>query len=163
MILAYVLGHLVQAVGNAVEWVWWKTLGGMPSDWVRTCPSRLLAESQLPALEDSIARRLGIGGVSVADITAKNWYAITRQIYADVAAAGRAGRVDVFNGNYGLNRGIAAALLVVLVAVLMRDLHSWKFALAVLGGFLLTLYRMHRFGQHYARELFVQFLQLPAR
>lgn len=160
VMLAYVLGHLVQAIGNGLEWLWWKIWGGMPSDWVRTHPHRLLADLQVSALQDAIGRRLGMGDVSIRDTTAKNWYAITRQIYADIAGAGRAARVDTFNGNYGLNRGIAAALLVVAAAVLLNGSRSLELAVAVLGAFSLALYRMHRFGRHYARELFVQFLQL---
>ena len=31
-VIAYVAGHLIQAVGNGVEWVWWKVWGGWPTD-----------------------------------------------------------------------------------------------------------------------------------
>lgn len=163
IVLAYVLGHLVQAVGNGIESVWWKIWGGMPTDWLRTKPDCLLAPSQLTALEKAVKERLGLDGLQIAHSTAGQWYAVTRQIYAEVAGAGRTARIDVFNGNYGLNRGIGAGLLVVLVIVLINWPVDWMFAGGVTAAFALAIYRMHRFARHYAREVFVQFLQLPAR
>jgi hypothetical protein len=58
-------------------------------------------------------------------------------------------------------RGIAAAAIVSTVAVLIvRGWDAWPIALtfAVAAG--LGLYRMHRFAVHYARETFVQFLNV---
>jgi hypothetical protein len=31
VVIAYAVGQLVQAIGNGIEWVWWKAWGGMPS------------------------------------------------------------------------------------------------------------------------------------
>lgn len=163
VVLAYVLGHLVQAVGNGVESVWWKLWGGMPTDWLRTKPERLLAPSQINALEKAVKERLGLDDLQIAHSNAGQWYAVTRQIYAEVAGAGRAGRIDVFNGNYGLNRGIGAGLLVVLVIAVIKWPVDWTIAGGVTVAMALATYRMHRFARHYAREVFVQFLQLPAR
>lgn len=66
-------------------------------------------------------------------------------------------------GNYGLNRGIAAGLLVVVVATLLQTPINWLAVTGVGVAAALATYRMHRFARHYARELFVQFLQLPAK
>jgi hypothetical protein len=163
LVLAYVLGHLVQAIGNGFESGWWKLWGGMPTDWVRTKPARLLAPSQVAALEKTAKERLGLEDLQIAHSTPGQWYAITRQVYAEVAGAGRASRIDVFNGNYGLNRGIAAGLLVVLAVALLKSPVNWAFVGGAGVAAALAIYRMHRFARHYARELFVQFLQLPAR
>jgi hypothetical protein len=163
IVLAYVLGHLVQAVGNGIESIWWKIWGGMPTDWLRTKPDCLLAPSQLTVLEKAVKERLGLDGLQISHSTAGQWYAVTRQVYAEVAGAGRAARIDVFNGNYGLNRGIGAGLLVVLVIALINWPVDWTFAGGVTAALALAIYRMHRFARHYAREVFVQFLQLPAR
>jgi len=163
VVLAYVAGHLVQAIGNLVEWLWWKAWGGMPTDWVRTAPTNLLAEAQISTLPKAIAEQLKLADVDVRKTSSEQWYSVTRQIGAAVDAAGRGSRVQTLNGNYGLNRGLAAALVVVLVVALTAKPADW----IVLGGLSvaigLALARMHRFGKHQARELFVQFLQLPAR
>lgn len=71
------------------------------------------------------------------------------------------GWMDTFNGNYGLNRGIASALLIGLVLLLfVHGLVYWQFALLLLFSAGIALYRTYRFGVRYARELFVQFLQI---
>jgi len=163
IVLAYVAGHVVQAVGNAVETVWWKCRGGIPSDWIRSRPSRLLGPQQSSALQGRIRERLGLAEFDMATGSAHEWYGITRQIYADVAAAGRAARVDTFNGNYGLNRGIAAGSLVVLVLSLTDATFDPRAVAVIVATAAMAFYRMDRFARHYARELFVQFLQLPER
>src|SRR5262245_46909726 len=40
LIVAYGLGHLVQGFGNAVEAIYWKLRGGMPTDWPRSAKNR---------------------------------------------------------------------------------------------------------------------------
>ena len=68
----------------------------------------------------------------------------------------------MFNGNYGLNRGIASALLIGMVLLLfVHGFIYWQTILIILVSVGVALYRMHRFGILYAREVFVQFLQLP--
>lgn len=163
VIVAYGLGHLIQAFGNLIEWAWWRAWGGMPSDWPRSGKRRLLADGQIRALEDQLERQLRFetaGGVK--SFSSESWHSIVRQVYAAVADQGRATRVDVFNGNYGLNRGLAAALLVVgIMALVTHGWSSWKVVALLTAGAGTAMYRMHRFGVHYARELFVQFVQLP--
>lgn len=160
IVFAYVLGHLVQAIGNAVEAVWWKLWGGMPTDWVRTKSERLLEPSQVAALGKLVHDRLG-QEIEIANSTKSQWYWVTHQIYAEVSGAGCASRIDVFNGNYGLNRDIAAGLLAVMSGAVFKSPTNW--VLVVGAGIVaaLALYRMHRFARHYAYELFVQFLHTP--
>ena len=158
--VAYGLGHVVQAFGNLLEAGWWKLPGGMPSDWVGTGKASFLHARQVEALPGKIAEQLGIGGITLGGGT--GWHGITRQIYAAVSAAGRSGRVDTFNGNYGLCRGLAASFLFVAVLIVLRLGWSGRPYLSLASSaFLLAGWRAHRFGVHYARELFVQFLQLP--
>jgi hypothetical protein len=160
LILAFVAGHLVQAFGNFVEWVWWKCAGGWPSDWVRSGKHHLLANAQCLVLPARIRDILRIECPDqLGAITPGDWKAITRQAYAAVRKAGRAERIDIFSGNYGMFRGVAAVLVVILVAAVNDVEHgSWRLYGALLVMALLALVRMHRFGVHYARELFVQFI-----
>lgn len=158
LLVAYVVGHLVQSLGNALEWCWWRVTGGIPSDWVRT--GRLLSEQQRAALSVRINQRFGLAVSNVSELPAREWSSITRQVYAAVAAAHRSSRVDMFNGIYGLTRGIAAACIA-LVGVSIYLGGGWQ-QFALLGAAAASaLHRMHRFSRHYAIELFVQFLGLP--
>jgi len=57
LIIAYAAGHLVQAVGNYLEWAWWKPRGGMPSGQV-LCGKHLSTE-QYKRLLDALRPILG--------------------------------------------------------------------------------------------------------
>ncbi len=161
LVIAYAAGHLVQAVGNIIEQVWWKMRGGNPTDWIRSGKHDLIASSQRELLQNRVRQMMGNNLFELnASLGVGQWYSIVRQIYAAVAAADRAKRVDVFNGNYGLCRGIASSLLVILIAFTIMNWGAWKVMLILAVLFCVAIYRMHRFGVHYGRELFVQFLQL---
>jgi hypothetical protein len=164
VVLAYAAGHITQAVGNGVEWLLWRIMGGMPTDWIRTRTHQLLAEEQIHALPAKLSSELNIH-ITTIDAThpsSRAWYSLTRQIYAAVAAQSRNERVDTFNGNYGLNRGIASALLIGLILLLfVHGFIYWQFVLLLLISAGIALYRTYRFGVRYARELYIQFLQLP--
>lgn len=162
-ILSYAVGHLIQAVGHLVESLWWRAWGGMPSDWVRSRKHPLLSPEQQAALQSHLAAKLSIGEVpDLSGMDAEGWYSICRQVYAALSAASRCARIDTFNGNYGLNRGLVAALAVLIIgSVGLRPPMWWLIVAALALGLGLALWRMHRFGRHYARELLVQFLQLP--
>jgi hypothetical protein len=78
-----------------------------------------------------------------------------------VKKAGQAERIDVFNARYGLFRGLVAGLCVIWVAAIQQ--HFCQTPPVYLGYIItigLALFRMQRFGFHYARELFVQFLNI---
>lgn len=160
LILAYVVGHLIQAFGNVIESIWWKCNGGWPSDWVRTNKRDIIAKAQWNVLPARIRDSLKIECPdNLAAVTPKDWKSITRQVYAAVRKAGRADRVDIFNGNYGMFRGVAAGIIVILVAA-FNDVETgpWKLYGVLLVMALLAVMRMHRFAVNYARELFVQFI-----
>jgi hypothetical protein len=156
LLLSYAAGHVVAAVGNVVENIAWRVSGGMPSDWVTK--SGLLSPQQIDLVESKVRTRLGITIDKIRGLDRKVWWLISRQIYADVAKNGNPERIDTFNGNYGLNRGLSAACLgLAIVAALQAQ---W---LIVIGLILLSgvfAYRAYRFGVHYARELYLQFLVL---
>ena len=162
VILAYVVGHLVQTVGNVLETIFWKPFGGMSTNWVLNPNCKLLSGAQIASIPGQLQQTTSIDlQKPLSEMTSREWFPITRQIYAAVSAAGLAQRADTFNGNYGMFRGISAAFL--LCAVLNAVVYGhtgWPMTLGLLGAAILALIRMHRFGSHYARELFVQFLQI---
>jgi hypothetical protein len=90
------------------------------------------------------------------------WNRIFQQLYRDVLAHG-AGRTETFNGNYGLNRGLASASLVLAAAVLIFLPQKWFVTLVLFSVAAVYLYRTYRFGVHFAREVYTRFLLLPAQ
>jgi hypothetical protein len=158
--LAYVLGHLLQGVGNLIEKAYWGFWGGMPTDWIRSRRRPLIAGQQAQLLQENLRKLLADEAFELTrELESHQWYSLTRQLYAHASDSGLAQRVDVFNGNYGLFRGLVAAFLLVLIVVVVRDWTDWQAELFLIGLITVSLYRMHRFGVLYARELFVQFIQ----
>jgi hypothetical protein len=94
----------------------------------------------------------------MAGLDPKTWWPISRQIYADVAKNGKPDRIDTFNADYGLSRGLASACLVLVVVALAHG--DWMIAVGLLAAAAIYGYRAYRFGVYYARELYVQFLIL---
>jgi hypothetical protein len=157
--LAYAAGQLIAAFGNAIEKVLWWFRGGMPLDWVTIPNTALLSAQQIDQIEQKVRSRFGTSLATVRNLELKIWWPISRQIYGDVMKNGKVERIDTFNGNYGLNRGLCAtSLILAMIAFGRSDVWMATGLLLVSCGY---LYRAHRFGVHYARELYVQFLLLP--
>jgi hypothetical protein len=161
LIVAYAAGQLLQALGNLLEKIVWSCCGGLPSNCLTKPNQKLLSGAQMVRLAEMLRTRLGLSVTSITGMAPKDWYPITRQIFAEVMAAKGADRVEIFNGNYGLNRGIASGLIAVAVLAIIKDYHAWEVPVGLAAAAGVASYRMHRFGIHYARELFVQFLALP--
>jgi hypothetical protein len=164
-ILSYAAGHLVQVLGDGIEFLWWRPWGGMPSEWVLSGKSsykrRLISDEQAKLVLEKSKSSLGVASThtTLASIPEKDWSPLTRQIYAAVAKAKLAERVNAFNRTYGLLRGMAAGLLVMAAALYYKSggsAYKEEVLLLVLCG--AALVRMHLYARNYARELFVQFL-----
>jgi len=160
VIISYAAGHLLAALGNGIESLYWRCGGGMPSNWIVGRSPRLLSSGQIGKVEAFVASRLGIRP-PLAEVTPSVWFPVFREIYSDVRRHGKPDRGDTFNGIYGLNRGLSAAALALAVAVVILAPSQWIVSLGLLGISSIYLYRMHRFGVHYAREVYNQFLLLP--
>jgi hypothetical protein len=146
-------------IGNGLESVFWKLFGGMPTDWVtKTDKISLLSPQQIDLVEVKVKSRLGINIDKLRGLDGKVWWPISRQIYADVGNNGKPERIDTCNGNYGLNRGLSAAC-VALACVAASQL-QWLVAIGLVVLSAMFAYRAYRFGVHYARELYLQFLIL---
>ncbi|MCK1285437.1 hypothetical protein IVB41_16075 [Bradyrhizobium sp. 44] len=156
VLIAYAAGHLVAAIANALEKLFW--WNGMPSDWVTHDPPALLSADQVENLRTKVGTRLNITIAKMAGYDQKKWWPVSRQIYADVGKSGKPDRIDTFNGNYGLNRGFASSCLVLTVVALAHA--DWLIAVGLFAAACIYGYRAYRFGVHYARELYLQFLVL---
>ena len=162
VIISYACGQLLAAVGNMVEKVLWSPQGGMPSNWIVGSNPRLLSAEQISKVHSLVQSRLGLACPVPANLKAKTWIPIFRQIYSDVEKHGKPARGEMFNGMYGLNRGLCAAALALIVVALVQSPPQWKVAIGLVAVSTAYLYRAHRFGVHCAREVYNQFLLLPA-
>jgi hypothetical protein len=159
IIISYAIGHLLAAIGNFIEKLYWHLNHGMPSNWIIGSTPKLLSLSQIAKVEALTATRLGLIVNPFSGLTAEEWFPIFRQIYSDVEKNGKSSRADIFNGNYGLNRGLCSATLTLAITIFIQ---SPIVGLILIVASSIYLYRMHRFGVHYAREVYNQFLLLPS-
>jgi len=162
LVIAYAVGHLVAACGNLLEALVWAPVGGMPSNWIRHRRPRILHENEFVGLAGKLASRHQRSAPDLLELSSQEWKAAFHLIYRDVLSSGSYGRVDVFNGNYGMSRGMAVACLLLAIVVVVRQPPDWiSWMLASLGAGALFIVRMVRFGMHFAREVFYRFMLLP--
>ncbi len=158
-ILCFVIGHIVQSIGNLIEWLYFRFLG-KPTIQLLKKRSGGLASDQIIALEKQIRIRYGFRSFKIEKQTKKSWPPVIRQIISDVSIQSTAERLESFNSNYGLFRGLLAAVLIAIpVQITMNGLNIALLMTDFAIGALLFA-RMHRFAKHYAYELIIQFLLL---
>lgn len=159
LVASYIAGQLVQGIGNILEKLLW-AFRGMPSTWIRRKNPPYLSDTQTKRLREVLPTLLGYEVGPLENLDARACRGITSQLYAKLEKEGRNQRIDTFNGNYGLFRGIASALLVVVTVMLVKH-GFWTQSTAIMAGvFILALMRMHRFGVYYASEMYRQSLNL---
>lgn len=172
VLVSYVFGQLTQTLGNILEYLWWLPWGGKPTNWILTRRKRkgvlkrimtVISDEQIASLAKCLPAGLGLQvKPDVLSMDKHAWYPVTRQIHSAVHISGRAQRLEKFNAVYGLNRGMCAAMLVLAIITVSFERRLWPWSIWCTIGAIAFLFRMHRFGITYARELFVQFLQLSS-
>ena len=155
LILAFVAGHLVQAGGNLWESIVWGISGGMPTCWVADPKKKLLSQEQLTRLDARLTKEFECKRSSL-----KSGRGPMREIFVRVRKLGKPDRIDKFNRNYGLMRGVAVSFLASALMVLVHDVDQWKGALLLVALAGISTFRMVRFGIHYAREIYAEYLSL---
>jgi hypothetical protein len=161
VIMSYVAGHLLQALGNIVEWAMWLVRRGMPTDWVLTPDQKIIAPPQAEKLFRLLKSQYPDFAPSAKDAK-KAWKPIVRELYACVKKADQSYRIDAFNRTYGLLRGISAGFILVLIVIAFRkpDIDT----VLLLGACaILALARMYHFGVLYGRELLVTYVMLDSQ
>lgn len=160
LVVAFVMGHLLQALGNLVDGAFW-ALSGLPTSWIRAPRQTLVSDRQRQALAIRVGAMEG-GDCDIATIGRKEWRSITNRMYARVRTAGRSARIDGCNRTYGLSRGLAAAFLSAAAWYLYKEPGFGPHLTIAAILAVVALYRMWRVSIHYAQGLFLEFLDLPA-
>jgi hypothetical protein len=174
LIMAYAVGHLVQTLSNMIEVFYWRAVGGMPIDWIRSGKKNLLSERKVLELEAHARVKLKLGsGFKIREQEGGTWYYTCRQMHALVVEHRPSQRAVHLESCYAINRGLACCVFALSVIYLLNDPftspveiqetdfnHLYMGTAIVLTG-ILTLGRMQRYCVQYALELFAQFVLLP--
>lgn len=164
VLVSYVTGNLVAALGDILEGPYFAVFGGLPTQRVKKNGGSVIPKREFTSVETKL-REVGLlnGEEAIAKLTGGEWHAVTRQMHTYLDARGRTGRIEMFNAQYGMNRGIAAGFCALIVLLLVQQGWAhWQLMLILFGCVVLAVIRMHRFGVYYAKELFRQFLTAPA-
>jgi hypothetical protein len=158
LIISFVIGHVVQVLGN-----WIENLEDLLGVGRSSLPFNA---ARRPVSSDQWDRFLNgylddVGGEKPV-VTKGNWFAVAKEVYSRLSIEGRTERIDAFNRTYGLCRGmVAGALLTALLILLMSGFVAWPMAMLVFGVLAVPLYiRMRRFSALYFSELVLQYLAL---
>jgi hypothetical protein len=159
LILAYIVGQLLQVVGNIIETTYWWAWGGLPTMWPITRPQR----RDFPKAVEVVCGAAGQGRPKGNSKDAvKDWKRLLAQVRTSIYVSKRASRLEVFNAKYGLMRGVLAAVFV--AAIVMAFRYRPPEAYYVYGSLLLiavlAAWRMHRFSLNYALEFFANAAEL---
>jgi hypothetical protein len=174
-LISYAVGHLVQTLSNTIEKYWWRAVGGMPLDWVRSGKKQLLPDNKVTELERHVRVKLHLGpDFKIAEQDGGGWYFLVRQIHGMVVDGRPSQRASYLDTCMAINRGLACAVFALAILYLLNDpfvdpskIDIEDFSRFYIGAVvfmvgMLTLFRMQRFGVQYALELFAQFILLPA-
>jgi hypothetical protein len=146
LIVCYGIGHIVQSIGNLFEKVIWWIYGGMPTKWLANGSRFGEKLFKDPLNQDIIQKLSGKYG---------NQDDFGRLTYNFLFQSNKCARIDIFNGNYSLFRGLAVVFL--MLALMVCYYANWKWSLLSFIPFLLLTRRMIRFAKYYASETFITF------
>jgi len=160
ILISYVVGNLVAGLGNFLENGYWRLRGGWPTEQANRSNGKILEAREIESVQEKLRSQRVIGqSETLKDLGRKDWWAITRRVYVGLAAKGASRRIDIFNAQYGMNRGIAAGFLVLIALLLVQSgLDCWRIQAVLAGCTILSFYRMERFARYYTAELLRTYL-----
>ncbi|MDP2209536.1 MAG: hypothetical protein Q8K98_12320 [Bacteroidota bacterium] len=149
IVIAYGLGHILHSLGNLFETILWKLFNGIPTHWLTKKPrfaQTLFDEHETDKVKSKVFVKFG-------EVKEKDY---GRLVYSWLFNKNLTARIDIFNGNYSLFRGLTICFLI--LTVLTALFISWQIAVIPVSLAILSLFRMIRFAKYYAREVYRVFL-----
>lgn len=150
IIVCYGFGHILQSFGNIFENGLWFIYGGMPTKWLckkNRFGSTLFDNSLNQKILDKAKLKFGDGITDYGSLS-----------YNLIFLKEKTARIDIFNGNYSLFRGLSVSFL--LISIMCGYFFSWQITAFVTIPFLLSVARMIRFAKYYATETFRTFYNI---
>ncbi len=164
LLVSYVIGNLVAGLGDFLEAGYWRLRGGNPTEAAIHTGCTFVHSREQRAIEEAL-RSKGLIAIDeeLKNLRPQDWRALTRRMYVELEQRNATQRINIFNTQYGMNRGIAAGLTVLLAMLLVRSgLDSWKVELLLVVCIGLACYRMERFSRYYTGELLRGYISPPA-
>ena len=153
VLIAYVAGHLLQAVGHSFDSVYWRIWKGMPTDW----PITRTESNRYPMAKESVVT---LCHTSSSELNLDSWRSLVARVRSTVYACGRAGRLQVFNGIYGMFRGLLATELIIGCFAWASPPSPYIVYPLLAVVFAISLNRFHHFAVQYGGELFANVSEL---
>lgn len=151
IVIAYGVGHVLQSFGYYLEKPVWWLFNGRPTDWLLKKPrlwQKLFEEGEAKQILGKLEKEFGESGERDY-----GRLALTK-IFVD----GKAERIEIFNGNYSLFRGLVICFLLLMIVAVCLEFGRWF--LLPLTLLFLSIIRMIHFGKCYAREVYRTYLIL---
>jgi hypothetical protein len=163
VLLSYVGGNLVAALGSFLEKPYWKRRGGYPTARVRLNKGDIITHDEFLAVENKLRETTILTDPKAAtDLASSEWSAVTRRIHSYLDTRSFTKRIEMFNAKFGMNRNVAVAFLLILIISIRRlGMQGFKIDIVLIGCIALAIYRMNEFGLLYAQSLFRSFLTAP--
>ena len=161
VIAAYLSGHLIQSVGNILEYLLWMP-SKRPTHWITWKKVPYIGKKQLEKLPAMLKELTGNDYEDLSALETSDTDAIGKQLNSTLKKESRTERIEIFNGNYGMFRGIAASAFTIAVITLFVNgsIKPWANTYIALVVFAVACYRCYRFGKHYASEIYSQSFSL---
>ena len=153
IVIAYGVGHVLQSFGYYLEKPVWWLLNGRPTDWLLKKPrlwQKLFEEGEAKQIIEKLQKEFG-------ESDEKNY---GRLAYTKIYVERKSDRIEIFNGNYSLFRGLAVCFLLLMITALYLKFGQWH--LFPLFLFCLSIIRMVHFGKCYATEVYRTFFMLKS-
>lgn len=151
VVIAYGIGHILQSVGYYFEKLIWWLLNGRPTHWITKKPrfsQKLFEEGEAKLILGKLEKDFG-------DSSEKDY---GRLAFTKVYVDGKADRIEIFNGNFSLFRGLVVCFLFLMIVTLYLNFGRWFLLPLILV--ILSAIRMIHFGKCYAREVYRTFFIL---
>jgi hypothetical protein len=149
IVIAYGFGHLLQGLGNYFELFVWFIYGGMPTSWL-TKKNRfgnyLFDKNKQEKLLNNVYAEYG----------KEDNKDYRRLIYTKLFAKKLTDRIDIFNGNYSLMRGLSVSFI--LLSFVCCYYFKWQIVILPAILSIIAVIRMFRFAKYYAKEVYRTYL-----
>ena len=154
--LGYVVGYFINAIGSLLEFIYYKTIGGMPSDillsptegknW--TGYKRIKYYEASKAIE-TLKKELNDPDAS----TQRMFECAMRRVNGC-----KESRVPIFNAQFVWSRTILTTVLVASIMFAFPFYDKWLFWLASISLLIISWIRFKERGFYYAREVLTEYI-----